>query len=76
MKRNGEIGQGLFNPQRTGSNVQFINLGGVPYNKGNNLIQWSLNCDQWILGSPQAHFLCNRVGKRNFDDFEVIYPVV
>jgi hypothetical protein len=44
-KRNGEIGQDLFNPQRAGSKVQFLHRAGVPYGKGNNLIQLSLNCD-------------------------------
>jgi hypothetical protein len=75
-KRNDEIGQGLFSPQRTGSKVQFLHRAGVPYDKGKNLIQWSLNCDQRILGAPRAHFLCKQGGKYNFDDFEVIYPVV
>jgi len=42
----------------------------------NNLIQWSLNCDQRILRALRTHFLGNQVGKCNFDDFEVIHPVV
>jgi len=75
-KRNGEIGYGLFNPQPTVYKVQILHLVGVLYDKGNNLIQWSFNCDQWILGAPREHFLCNQVGKCNFSGFEVIYPVV
>jgi hypothetical protein len=70
------IGQSLLSPRLTGSKVKFLHRSGVRCNRGNNLIQWSLNCVQWILGAPRAHFLYNQVVKCNLDDFEEIWSVV